>query len=110
MFAIGETLILPGIVILCLVPVAIWMLVRSCQGRRTPALVICAVLSLVVGLWGTADGVISCLRGESRASSELFFAFAVFLFQLVAGLMSLIKMRQPGKPKRVENANQHDTP
>jgi hypothetical protein len=52
MFALGETAILPGLfIILVLFPAALWTLASSLKGKRNFFIFICAVASIVFGVW-----------------------------------------------------------
>ncbi len=77
MFALGETAILPGLLlILVLFPVTIWTLVSSIKGKRNVFMAVCAMTSAVLGGWGLATGSLSLLN-EWPPEQDLLFGLFV---------------------------------
>lgn len=106
MLALGETLILPGLlVIMLLFPATIWTLTCSIKGKRNVFMAVCAVTATVFGGWGTASGLKSIVE-EWPPEGDLLFGLLFCAFFFMAGIVSLIKMR---RSKRTAEASSKGT-
>jgi len=103
MFALGETAILPGLVlIVVLFPATIWTLTASVKGKRNAVMAICALIATLFGGWGTASGLKS-LVVEWPPEGDLIFGLIFCAFFFFAGVFSLVKM---WKAKRRDQASE----
>ncbi|MGA2751796.1 MAG: hypothetical protein ABSG59_23770 [Verrucomicrobiota bacterium] len=101
MLALGETAILPGLLlIVVLFPATIWTLTSSLKGKRNVFMRTCAVIAIAFGGWGMAAGLKSIVK-EWPPEDDLLFGLAFCAFFLLAGLASLLKMRNT---KRTDEA------
>jgi hypothetical protein len=98
MLALGETAILPGLlIVLVLFPATVLTFVASLLGKRNIAMVACSVASTIFGAWGIVDGLNTVMQDWKVPDSwppsgnfVLSFLFCAFL--LLAGGVSLFKM------------------
>lgn len=104
MLALGETAILPGlIVVLALASVAIWVVSSGFRGRSGPVVV---GVSFTLALVGVV-GIVACARDIVRAwppDRASWYAVIFWALPLAVGVVSLITARRrkrAGRERRI---------
>lgn len=107
MFALGESglgFALLGVLFLLLVyPASVYTLWKSLKGKRTPFMILCAWVAVIVGGIGSVGSVIDSRyysQWEDIESILLGVLFSGFLF--LAGIVALLKMKRIKQKEKEE--------
>jgi hypothetical protein len=89
MLAVGQTLILPGILLILLFITALSCALNGTKGKRNRFVIVIGLVSTILGGWGVACGMKSLVQ-EWPPEPDLIFGMVFCFFLFLVGAVLLV--------------------